>query len=323
MQGDRETGRPRRPAGRPPQPSGRPPRSAGRPQTGFGGRPRAQQPDGGTPAPPGWHGWTGNPDDLWPPFDAPRVPGRTRDARREQQINNLFQDARRRPPQRERLSREEIVDVAIAIADAEGAEALSMRRIAQVLRSGTMSLYWYVTSKERLLDLMRDTLMAEVEVPDPSGDWRADMRAFALSQRGMLRRHPWLMDFIGGRPPLGPTTILAMDRALALLEPADQDYLARLQVLDSLNTYVSGAVLREVQEARAHEAERAVDDELGAEAERLRQQWRDRLAATGLFPRFVGFLDLQIDPDAAETRDARFEFGLDCLLDGIAARLGV
>jgi AcrR family transcriptional regulator len=316
QQPDRGNGRP---AGR-----GRPVGAGGRP-AGAGGRPNQRGWDGnGAPAEPGWHGWAGNPDDLWPPFPfSSRLPGQSRSNRRDQQIHDLFQDAKRRPPQRQRLSREEIVDAAIAIADAEGAEALSMRRIAQVLRSGTMSLYWHVSSKERLLDLMRDALMAEVEVPEPSGDSRADLRAFAISSRKMLRRHLWLMDFVGGRPPLGPTTMLAMDRALRMLESAAQGYETRLQILESVNTYVSGAVLREAQEIRAQEAEHTASAEFGGDVVRLRAEWRDRLDATGLFPHFVDFLDLGIDPDAPETLDARFEFGLDCLLDGVAARFGL
>jgi AcrR family transcriptional regulator len=309
--------------GRPPGPGGRAARAGGR-AAGASGRPNQHGRDGnGAPAEPGWHGWAGNPDDLWPPFDDPsRVAGHSRADRRDQQVQHLFQDARRRPPQRQRLSREDIVDAAIAIADAEGAEALSMRRIAQVLRSGTMSLYWHVSSKERLLDLMRDALMAEVEVPEPSGDARADLRAFAISSRKMLRRHLWLMDFVGGRPPLGPTTMLAMDHALRMLESAAESYETRLQILESVNTYVSGAVLREAQEIRAQQAEHAASAEFGGDAARLQTEWRDRLDATGLFPNFVGFLDLGIDPDAPETLDARFEFGLDCLLDGVAARFG-
>ena len=68
------------------------------------------------------------------------------------------------------------MDAAIAIADAEGADAVSMRKIAQVLHAGTMSLYWHVANKEHLLDLMLDALMAEVDVPEPTGDWRADLQ---------------------------------------------------------------------------------------------------------------------------------------------------
>jgi AcrR family transcriptional regulator len=301
------------------------------PQRQRGGPQRGQPP--GAPQPvaprPGAPQWQGNLDDLWPPFGSPyRQPGQSKEQQRaqakQQQFYEHMQEARRRRPDqvRPRLTREEIVDAAIAIADAEGADALSMRRIAQVLRAGTMSLYWHVASKEHLLDLMRDMLMAEVSVPKPSGDWSADLRAMAVSLRVMLSRHRWLMDFVGGRPPLGPNTILRLEANLMILAQLNLDLRARMDVLTAITTYVSGVVLRETQEIRAQEAEQ--EEEEGLDLPRAlaeRQAWRDRLAATGLFSHVVGFIDAQLDPDAPETMDARFEFGLDCLLDGIAAKL--
>jgi AcrR family transcriptional regulator len=268
-----------------------------------------REPGGGRPRQPRWHGWQGNPDVLWRPMDAgaPR-PGRQ-------------PAGRDRDRARPRLSREEIVDAAIAIADAEGAEALSMRRIAQVLQAGTMSLYWHVSSKEHLLELMRDMLMAEIEVPAPSGDWRADLRALAVSSRAMLSRHRWLMNFVGGRPPLGPSTLLILEESLALVRPLRLDPAGEIGILTAVNTYVNGTVLQETQEISTVEAEQQARAVGLRQALRERQEWRDRLAGTGIFPNVVRFLDSGIDPDAAETRDVRFEFGLDCLLDGIAARI--
>jgi hypothetical protein len=141
----------------------------------------------------------------------------------------------------------------------------------------------------------------------------------------MLRRHLWMMDFVGGRPPLGPNTMLNLDRTLALLDDARLDD-ARLDmatavnVLSALQTYVLGAVVREAQEARVQrDQERAEADP--ADWEPARAAWRDRLEADGRFTHVVGFLDAGVDPDAEETRDERFEFGLDCLLDGLAARV--
>ena len=99
------------------------------------------------------------------------------------------------------LSRDEIVRAAIKVADAEGPDAVSMRRIARELNAGTMSLYWHVASKEELLDLMIDSVQGEQLAPEPSGDWRADLRALTRSARAALHRHPWMVDFIGGRPP--------------------------------------------------------------------------------------------------------------------------
>jgi AcrR family transcriptional regulator len=273
----------------------------------------------------------GRPDDLWPPFS---VPWSDRDARtpgspahppspHEHAERELLGARRGRGRNRvvPSLSRGEIVDAAIAVADAEGADAVSMRRIAQVLRAGTMSLYWHVTNKERLLDLMLDALAAEVRVPDASGDWRADLQAVARENRAMLLRHPWVMDFVGGRPPLGPNTMLNLDRSLAMLDDLGVDTGLAFNILEAVLTYVLGATLREVREMHVQR----VQELSGISPEEwapLHDAWRDRLDADGRFSHVVRFLDQGIDPDAEETRDERFEFGLDCVLDGIAGKIG-
>jgi AcrR family transcriptional regulator len=259
-------------------------------------------------------------DELWPPLsgpagghDGPRRPG-TRGVREQPQRGRGRN--RNGPP----LSRAEIVDAAIAIADAEGAEAVSMRRIAQVLRAGTMSLYWHVTNKEQLIDLMLDALMGEGEALEPTGDWRADLRELARSQRAMMQRHLWVMNFIGGRPALGPNTLLNMEQGLAVLDQAGLDIASSLPVLETVLTYVLGAVLRETRETRI---DRSLE-QAGLTLEEwtpMRGAWRDRLAADGRFGHVVRFLDQHIDPDAEETRDERFEFGLDCVIEGISSVL--
>jgi hypothetical protein len=101
------------------------------------------------------------------------------------------------------LSRADIVDVAVAVADAEGTEAVSMRRIARDLRVGAMSLYWHVESKEELHRLMLDTVHAETQAPLPSGDWRTDLAAYATSMRAALLRHPWAIEFVNAATPTG------------------------------------------------------------------------------------------------------------------------
>ena len=267
-------------------------------------------------------------DEPWPFRLPPRAYPRPRRAPREEAHEQRLAGHVRRhreqgaqPPRRDRgLSRAEIVSTAIAVADAEGPDAISMRRIAQVLRSGTMSLYWHVTNKEHLLDLMLDVLITEVEVPAPSGDWRADLRALARNNRAMLLRHRWVMDFVGGRPPLGPNTLLYLDRSLGLLDGFGLDIPTAMNILMTVLTYVMGAALREMREMRVQrDQEQARVDP--AEWEPARAAWRDRLAADGRFTRVVRFLDEGFDPDAEETRDERFEFGLDCVLDGIAAKV--
>jgi AcrR family transcriptional regulator len=264
----------------------------------------------------------GGPDDLWPPFTGPGwFPDRVSRAHRMlHDHSQRDQRGRGRGRSMSALSRAEIVDAAIAVADAEGSDAVSMRRIAQVLRAGTMSLYWHVANKEQLLDLMLDTLIGEFDVPEPSGDWREDLRTQARRERATLLRHAWVMDFIGGRPPLGPNTLLHLDRQLAALDGLDLGVEATMNILGTVQTYVMGSVLRETQEARVQRDQ----DQSGItpeEWEPARTAWRDRLAADGRFSRVVRFLDARIDPDAAETRDDRFELGLDCVIDGIAAKI--
>jgi AcrR family transcriptional regulator len=214
------------------------------------------------------------------------------------------------------------VAAAIKVADAEGSEAISMRRIARELGAGAMSLYWHVASKEELLDLMLDAVEAGQEVPAATGDWRTDLRAMALTQRSVLHRHQWLMDFIGGRPPLGPNTLRNLERALAAAGTMGLDTATTFYVLAAVSTYVIGAVLREFRESRAEQRDQ---QQLGHLSEAERRDFLavhvERLRATGRFPHFLRIFDEGLDPDAAETRDERFEFGLECLLDGIAARL--
>jgi AcrR family transcriptional regulator len=196
-----------------------------------------------------------------------------------------------------------------------------MRRIAQVLRAGTMSLYWHVASKEHLIDLMLEELVGEIDVPDPSGDWQADLRAYALSHRASLLRHQWVIDYIGGRPALGPNTLRATERTLALLADLDLDAATELTIVQAVNTYVLGAVLREFQELRVQRDQERLLAELSSAGARVGADfaaWRARLESTGEFPRFLRIFTENIDPDAEETRDQRFEFGLDCLLRGIA-----
>jgi AcrR family transcriptional regulator len=286
-------------------------------------RRRAEQPrrragqQGGDPGQERYSDPEGGPDDLWPPFTGPGwLPGRASRAHRV--LHDQRGRGRGRPAPA--LSRAEIVDAAIAIADAEGSEAVSMRRIAQVLRAGTMSLYWHVANKEQLLDLMLDALIGEFDAPEPSGNWREDLRTQARRERATLLRHGWVIDFLGGRPPLGPNTLLHLDRQLAALDGLGLDLVTAMNILGTVQTYVLGSVLREMQEARVQRDH----DQSGItheEWEPARTAWRDRLDADGRFARVVRFLDADIDPDAEETRDERFEFGLDCVIDGIAAKV--
>jgi AcrR family transcriptional regulator len=286
--------------------------AAERPKTG----PRSAP----APAEPGPEPWPfGRPRYVFPP------PGRAgRDGKHDQRLADHVQwhkERGRRPPRDRGLSRDEIVRTAIAVADAEGPEAISMRRIARELHAGVMSLYWYVGSKEELLDLMLESLEAEVEAPEPTGDWRADLRVFAHQMRAVLSRHPWALEFIGSRPPTGPNDARNLERLLGILAGLGLDARPTMDLLGTIATYVLGAVIQEGREIRGQREQEQAEagrtkEELDAEQER----YRDWFRASGQYPQIERLMESGVDPDDPATRDERFEFGLDVLLDGIAAQ---
>ena len=261
-------------------------------------------------------------DELWAPFLAFRPEDRHATRLRRHVEEDMKRGARHVPRRAATLSRDEIVRAAIKVADAEGPDAISMRRIARELNAGTMSLYWHVASKEELLDLMIDTVQGEQQTPEPSGDWRADLRALARNARSALHRHRWMMDFMGGRPPVGPKSLQNIERALGSLDGLGLDKATAMTIVLTVNTYALGAVLREAQEVNG---ERFLEQQFAGVTEQERQamvrEFVARIRASGRYPHMSALIEAGIDPDAAETRDARFEFGLDCLLDGIGARL--
>jgi len=259
----------------------------------------------------------------------PLLGGSHRDRRernRERQIAEHVTRHRehgRQPGRRARgLEVADIVTAAIGVADAEGPEAVSMRRIARELQAGTMSLYWYVSSKEELHRLMLERVQAEALAPEPSGDWRADLRVYARAMRAALLRHPWAIDFLGIGPPSGPNDARNAERLIGTLDGLGLDPKSAMFVTMSFGTYVLGAALREIQEIRWRENEAQATAGMGEEevAEAVAEFGR-RIRESGRYPHLTQILEAGIDPDSPATRDERFEFGVNCMLDGIAARL--
>ena len=228
-----------------------------------------------------------------------------------------------RPPGRSRgLSQADIVAAAVAIADAEGTDAVSMRRIARDLRVGAMSLYWHVASTDELHLLMLEAVQSETEVPEPSGDWRGDLRAYAVSARAALLRHPWASDFLGAGPPTGPVDARNADRMIGILDSHGFDLQTAVWAAMTVTTYVLGAALREIQEVRWHQAEAEREAAMSeAEIAEEKEEFAQRVGGAGRYPNLGRLIEAGIDPDAPATREARFEFGLGCVLDGIAARI--
>jgi len=160
------------------------------------------------------------------------------------------------------LSADAIVDAAVRIADAEGLEALSMARVAAELGFTTMSLYRYVASKDELLQLMfnASALGAESLVIEGDG-WRPRLRAWAVIQREMLDRHPWITQMPMAAPPLAPNSLHFVERGLQALDGTGLADMDKLRIIGLLSSYT-------LNEGRmAYDAARAADEAMkGAQA---------------------------------------------------------
>jgi len=211
-------------------------------------------------------------------------------------------------------SREQITAAAIRIADAEGLDAVTMRRLAAEIGCGTMTLYRYVPTKDHLLDLMIDATEGEVALPDvPAGDWRAGLRAVAGMQRNRLLRHPWLASLESGRPAFGPNSLRNLEQGFAILDGLGLDIDQILVLVGALLAFVRGAVIAELAE---QEAQRRT----GLTTE----QWQARMAPyvatlmeSGRYPAFNRVITDAKLPHSG--RDEGFARGLDLVLDGLAA----
>lgn len=118
-----------------------------------------------------------------------------------------------------RLTTEQITRAAIEVADAEGLSALSMRRVAERLGVGAMSLYTYVPGKAELIDLMVDAVYGERSGPvETPGGWRERLERVARANWTLYRRHPWMLQVATVRPALGPNTLAKYDEELRAVE---------------------------------------------------------------------------------------------------------
>ncbi|MCO5971198.1 TetR/AcrR family transcriptional regulator C-terminal domain-containing protein [Actinoallomurus soli] len=212
------------------------------------------------------------------------------------------------------LSRDRIVEAAIRLADADGLDAVSLRKVAAALDAGPMRLYGYLSTKTELLDLMADAVYGEIAPPAPDGDWRAALRSLAHGLREAALRHEWFADLLGGRPPLGPCALAYLEATLAALDgaPGFDDVDAVTQAAHTVNAYVIGAVRSEIAESRTERAT-GLDERRWQAAN---GPYLDRLLATGRYPALAKMVGGGPHPDA----ETAFATGLDQVLAGITAR---
>ncbi|MEU6739279.1 TetR/AcrR family transcriptional regulator C-terminal domain-containing protein [Streptosporangium sandarakinum] len=224
--------------------------------------------------------------------------------------------ARRRP----KLTREAIVAAAVGIADAEGVDAVSIRRVAAELGARAMSLYTHIERKEDLLDLMADEVTKEILIPgELPGDWREAISAIARSTRAAMRRHPWLAEVVSRRPGVGPNALRHVEQSLAALSDPRIRPEWRPSIVSAVDDYTLGFVIRET-------LRRETPARYGWDPGERDAFIRSFLGEPGvaeefpnLAPLLAGDAPRAIDADAAA--DDEFERGLRWLLDGMARDL--
>ena len=195
-----------------------------------------------------------------------------------------------------RLTREKIAAAALSIADKEGFEAVSMRRLAQELNVGTMSLYYYVKTKDDLLAVMDDALMGEALLPSLPRGWKRAMLEIAKSTHAVFMRHPWALASMLKAPP-GLNALRHMEQCLEALAESSMTKAQKITLLTTIDDFVFGHALREAA------SDATIDTEFAAAQ-----------LATGAFPRTAEMFGA----GRIHANKNRFESGLRALLDHFA-----
>jgi AcrR family transcriptional regulator len=238
----------------------------------------------------------------------------------------LLWGAQKRPTRGPRpgLSVERIVRAAIELADAGGLEALSMRRVAERLGVGAMSLYTYVPAKAELLDLMLDAVLGEVARPDGAGGgWRAGLELRAREDWALYHRHPWMLQVSGTRALLGPNETALFDATLGAVAPTGLSGREMILVVTLVGEYVKGAARSAVDAANAERRTGVSDEQWWAARAPVFEKYFDpsryptlvQVQASGAFEPPEG---AEEDYSLRQALDG-FEFGLARVLDGIEA----
>ncbi len=152
---------------------------------------------------------------------------------------------RRKAAQDAGLSKDRVVAEAMRLADREGVDGLSMRRLAAELGAGAMSLYYYVANKDELIDAMIDVVFGEIELPAEGTDWQTAMRGRAMSAREVLARHPWAIALMESRTTPGPANLRHREAVTACLRTAGFSVVMATHANWLLDSYVYGHALQD------------------------------------------------------------------------------
>ena len=210
------------------------------------------------------------------------------------------------------LSRERVLQTAVALADRHGIEWLSMRKLADELRVAAMSLYYHVPNKVELIDGMVDIVFSEIEPPSIGPDWKTAMRRRAVSTREALNRHRWAVGLMEGRTSHGPANLRLHDAVLGCLRAAGFSLEMTVHAYSVQDAYIYGFALQETDMSSE------TPEDFAAEAQRQMHDYEDLLAD---FPHLVEVVGGHVAKTGYDY-DTEFLFGLDLILDGLDGRRG-
>jgi AcrR family transcriptional regulator len=206
---------------------------------------------------------------------------------------------------RRRLSRERLLQAAIAHADAHGLEALTMRQLAELLDVAPMALYRHVANRDDLIDAMVDVVFSEIGVPSGGGDCRTAMRERAKAVRAALARHSWAISLMEARRNPGPANLRHHDAMLGRLRAAGFSIELAAHAYSVLDSYIYGFALTKLN------LPFDTPEEVGAVASSM----LERFTVTD-YPNLVEFVTEHV-MKAGYDYVEEFEYGLDLILDGL------
>jgi AcrR family transcriptional regulator len=206
-----------------------------------------------------------------------------------------------RPAER---SRGELTAVAIAVADRDGLDAVSMRRIAAELGTGPASLYRYVASRDDLLDLMADSVAAEFDLAGAAGDWLADLLDVGRQAREIMLRHSWLPGLVISRGALGPRGADLLEYVLGVLTDQPADAITKVEAFAMLMAVTAAYVQHETSAGLAGQERQAA--------------YLVRVATDGRHPQIAAMLASAV-PSPTHDQD-RFALVLARVLTGVLSQ---
>lgn len=204
---------------------------------------------------------------------------------------------------RSALSRERVLDAALRLADEDGIGSLTMRRLARDLGVEAMTLYYYVSNKDDILDGMLDAVVEEMELPSATGDWKAELRRASISAHDVLVRHAWAANLLLSGPRVSAARLRHMDAILGCLRAGGFSAEMTDHAYHALDSHIMGFTLWQV----------GISDglaRLGPVANFLEQLDTERL------PHLVEHIELHLRERGAD-EETEFEFGLRLILDGV------